>query len=106
MEETKARTSAIRIWDVKTNQAVGDPLLHDDQLLAVAISRDGKSIASAGLDKKNYVWNLEAALKNFLVGMRFVVQFPFLTVLAIQAADAKLKATLLCFSFTLHLTFH
>jgi WD40 repeat protein len=37
--------------------------LHDDELLTVAISPDGKDIISAGLDKKIYVWSLEAALK-------------------------------------------
>ncbi|KAG2741843.1 hypothetical protein P692DRAFT_201254584 [Suillus brevipes Sb2] len=55
---------SIRIWDLKTNQAVGDPLLHDDHVYAVAMSPDGKCIASAGLDKKNYIWSLEAALKR------------------------------------------
>ena len=36
---------SIRIWDLKTNQAVGDSLLHDDELLTVAMSPDGKYIA-------------------------------------------------------------
>jgi WD40 repeat protein len=55
---------SVRIWDLKTNQQVGDPLLHDDELLALAIPSDGRYIASAGLDKKIYVWSLEAALKQ------------------------------------------
>jgi WD40 repeat protein len=38
--------------------------LHDDELLAVAMSPDGKHIASAGLDAKVYVWSMEAALKQ------------------------------------------
>jgi WD40 repeat protein len=40
------------------------PLLHDDQLLAIAIPSDGRYIASAGLNKKIYVWSFEAALKQ------------------------------------------
>ncbi|KAJ8587616.1 WD40 repeat-like protein, partial [Rhizopogon salebrosus TDB-379] len=48
---------SVRIWDLKTNQQVGDPLLHDDELLAIAIPSDGRYIASAGKDKKAYVWN-------------------------------------------------
>jgi WD40 repeat protein len=76
---------SIRICDLKTNQAVGDPLLqlHDDRVVAAAMSCDGKYITSAGVDKQIHVWNLEAALKNALVHIRFVVQFTFLTVLAI-----------------------
>ena len=43
---------------------MGDPLLHDDELLAVAIPSDGRYIASAGLDTKIYVWSFEAALRH------------------------------------------
>ncbi|KAJ8594421.1 WD40 repeat-like protein, partial [Rhizopogon salebrosus TDB-379] len=41
---------SVRIWDLKPseNQQVGDPLLHDDELLALAIPSDGRYIASAG----------------------------------------------------------
>ncbi|KAJ8595718.1 WD40 repeat-like protein [Rhizopogon salebrosus TDB-379] len=53
---------SVRIWDLKTNEQVGDPLLHDDELSALAIPSDGRYIASAGLDKKNYVWGFDAAL--------------------------------------------
>jgi WD40 repeat protein len=38
--------------------------LHDDGLLALAISSDGRYITSAGLDKKIYLWSIEAALKK------------------------------------------
>jgi WD40 repeat protein len=55
---------SVRIWDLKTNQQVGDPLLHDDELLALAIPSDGRYITSAGLDKKIYVWSFEAVLKQ------------------------------------------
>jgi WD40 repeat protein len=43
---------------------VGDPLLHDDGLWAIAIPSDGRYVASAGLDKKIYVWSFEAALRH------------------------------------------
>ena len=55
---------SVRIWDLKTNQQVGDPLLHDDQLLTVVLFPDGRYIASAVSDKKIYIWSLEAALKQ------------------------------------------
>ncbi|KAJ8597823.1 WD40 repeat-like protein [Rhizopogon salebrosus TDB-379] len=55
---------SVRIWDLKTNQQVGHPLLHDDELLALAIPSDGRYITSAGKDTKVYVWSVEAALKQ------------------------------------------
>ncbi|KAJ8580251.1 WD40 repeat-like protein, partial [Rhizopogon salebrosus TDB-379] len=39
---------SVRIWDLKTNKQVGDPLLHDDELLALTTPSDGRYIASAG----------------------------------------------------------
>ncbi|KAJ8595715.1 WD40 repeat-like protein [Rhizopogon salebrosus TDB-379] len=55
---------SVRIWDLNTNKQAGDPLLHGDELWALAILSDGRYIASAGLDKKIYVRDLEAALKQ------------------------------------------
>jgi WD40 repeat protein len=57
---------SVRIWDLglKTNQPVGDPLLHNDEVHPVVISPDGKSIISGALDGKVSVWSLEAALKH------------------------------------------
>ncbi|KAG2741825.1 WD40 repeat-like protein, partial [Suillus brevipes Sb2] len=76
---------SVRIWDLKTNQAVGDPHLHDDEVRAVVMSPDGKCIASAGLDKKIYVWSLEAALERHQVGVlrALLFPYPFLIVLVI-----------------------
>jgi WD40 repeat protein len=76
---------SVRIWDLKTNQAVGDPLLHDDYVFAVAMSPDGKYIACGGPDKKIYVWSLEAALERHQVGVlcALVFPYPFLMVLVI-----------------------
>jgi len=54
---------SVRIWDLKTNQQVGD-LLHNDELFTVVLSSDGRCIASAGLDEKICVRSLEAALKQ------------------------------------------
>jgi WD40 repeat protein len=56
--------AVLLMCDLKTNQQVGDPLLHDDALLAIVLSSDGRYIASAGLDQKIYIWSLEAALKQ------------------------------------------
>jgi WD40 repeat protein len=55
---------AIRVWDLRTNQQVGDPLMHDDELWDIAISPDGKYVIGAGVNAKIYVWSLEAALMH------------------------------------------
>ncbi|OAX32406.1 WD40 repeat-like protein [Rhizopogon vinicolor AM-OR11-026] len=59
-----SRDCTIRVWDLKTNQQVGEPLLHEDELYALVISPDGGYIASGGLDKKIYLWSIEAVLKK------------------------------------------
>lgn len=46
---------SIRVWDLRTDQPVGDPLLHDDILTHVVMSPDGRYIIGAGLDVKIYV---------------------------------------------------
>ena len=35
---------SVRIWDLKTNQQVGDPLLHDDGLFTVVLCSDGRGM--------------------------------------------------------------
>ncbi|OAX34210.1 WD40 repeat-like protein, partial [Rhizopogon vinicolor AM-OR11-026] len=55
---------SVRIWDLKINQQVGEPLLHDDEPLSLAISSDGRYIASDGIEKIIYLWSIEAALKK------------------------------------------
>jgi hypothetical protein len=59
-----ARDRSVRVWDLETNQSVGDPLLHDDDVWAVVISPDEKYIVSGGLDGNIYVWSPEVALKH------------------------------------------
>lgn len=48
---------SVRIWNLKTNQPVGDTPLHDGKLLTAS---NGNYIASAG----NYICSMEAALKQ------------------------------------------
>ncbi|KAG2738062.1 hypothetical protein P692DRAFT_201910484 [Suillus brevipes Sb2] len=57
---------SVRIWDLETNQQLGEPLWHDDRVFAVAVSIDGQYIASSifGPHAKIYVWSLEAALER------------------------------------------
>jgi len=53
---------SVRIWDLKTNQSVGDPLFHDDEFSTLTMTSDEKCITSAGLVAKIYIRNLEVAL--------------------------------------------
>ncbi|KAG2049033.1 hypothetical protein BDR06DRAFT_1012430 [Suillus hirtellus] len=56
---------SVRIWDLETNQQVGDPLWHDDGVEVVAMSSNGYfASATPGPDAKIYVWSLDAALEH------------------------------------------
>jgi WD40 repeat protein len=68
-----SRDCSIRIWDLKTNMLVGDPLLHDDELFALAISTDGKYIATAGADARIYLWRLDVVLRGDRAGVRMCI---------------------------------
>ncbi|KAG2049040.1 WD40 repeat-like protein [Suillus hirtellus] len=65
---------SIRIWDLKTNQLVGNPLLHDDELYTVVVSPDGKYITNAGPDAKVYLWSLEAMMIMWMRAMQSLKQ--------------------------------
>jgi WD40 repeat protein len=41
------------------------------------MSPDGKYIASGGIDKKIYVWSLEAVLERYQVGVLCALVFPY-----------------------------
>ncbi|OAX32771.1 WD40 repeat-like protein [Rhizopogon vinicolor AM-OR11-026] len=82
-----SRDCSIRIWDLKTNQSVGNPLLHDDELCALAMSADGKYIATAGSDAKIYLWSFDVALGGDRAA----------SVHGGSAEDEQLKASHICF---------
>ena len=55
---------SVRVWDLRTNNPVGEPLWHVDEVWTVSMSPDGRYIASGGLDTRIYLWDFEAALKQ------------------------------------------
>ncbi|KAG0701596.1 WD40-repeat-containing domain protein [Suillus ampliporus] len=57
-----ARNNTISLWDPKTNQSVGRPLEHAGQLRCAAVARNGRLLASSGVDRNVYIWDLQALL--------------------------------------------
>lgn len=51
----------VRFWDTATGNAVGQPLRHESQLLVVCFSPSGEFAASAGQNRKLYVWRVPLA---------------------------------------------
>ncbi|KAH7921007.1 WD40 repeat-like protein [Leucogyrophana mollusca] len=47
---------SIIIWDVESGRQAGQPLQHDSSLMSIAISPDGRRIAS-GIEKRVIVWD-------------------------------------------------
>ena len=51
-----------RLWEMATGKAVGVPLLHGDQLLAVAFSRDDKTALTGSKDRAIRRWDAATGL--------------------------------------------
>jgi WD40 repeat protein len=53
-----------RLWNLKTNLPIGQPLQHEEDLPSVALSPDGKVLVTACEDKNAYVWDIHTILKE------------------------------------------
>ncbi|MBA2430978.1 MAG: WD40 repeat domain-containing protein, partial [Chthoniobacterales bacterium] len=51
-----SRDKTVRLWDAKTCQQIGAPMLHDDVSLCAIFSPDSKTILSGGWDNAAYLW--------------------------------------------------
>jgi len=45
------------LWDLDTGQNVGQEMVHDGHVLAIAFSPDGKTLATGSADKRVRLWN-------------------------------------------------
>ncbi|KAG1842970.1 WD40-repeat-containing domain protein [Suillus subluteus] len=86
--------NSLRLTPEEYHIPVGQPLLHDNELLVVTVSPDGQYIDSAGLDAKIYVWSLKAVLKHDSDQVRSAHDCNAKTYKKFQAGH-------FCFSFTI-----
>jgi WD40 repeat protein/tRNA A-37 threonylcarbamoyl transferase component Bud32 len=49
--------NSVRLWDRDTGQLIGQLLGHKDAVVGIVVSRDGKTIATASLDKTAALWD-------------------------------------------------
>lgn len=56
--------NAVRLWDVGTGTPVGEPLRHHAGTNAVVFSPDGGTLASGGVDRTIWLWDVNTGKKR------------------------------------------
>jgi WD40 repeat protein len=55
---------SIRLWDIQSGQAIGEPLIaHDGDVWSASFSKDGKRIVSAGKDGTIRLWDVQSLFR-------------------------------------------
>ncbi|KAG2740480.1 WD40 repeat-like protein, partial [Suillus brevipes Sb2] len=55
---TASLDNTISLWDPDTNQSVSRPLVHPDGLRCAAFARKSRLLATSGINKNVYIWDL------------------------------------------------
>lgn len=48
----------LQLWDLKTGQPLGEPMLHEAKIRDVKFSQNGRTAVSASMDKSARIWDL------------------------------------------------
>lgn len=56
---TASLDNTISLWDPDTNQSVSRPLVHPDGLRCAAFARKSRLLATSGINKNVYIWDLQ-----------------------------------------------
>src|SRR3712207_7376959 len=63
----RSHDNMARLWDIATGLSVGPPLEHEDMVWGVAFSPDGKTVATASMDKRSEEHTSELQSRQYLV---------------------------------------
>ena len=85
---------AARLWNLDTNLPIGPPLRHRDWVHGVALSTDGKFLATACDDKNAYIWDIHAILNG--AGLEDLLSIPDVSVSLVSSLPFRLLATEYC----------
>ncbi|KAG2078500.1 hypothetical protein BDR04DRAFT_315534 [Suillus decipiens] len=53
-----------QLWNTKTNQSIGTPLYHEDYVISMTFSADGKFLVTSCIDNHLYTWDVSAIIKE------------------------------------------
>jgi len=80
-----------RLWNLDTNLPIGPPLRHRHSVHGVALSTDGKFLATACQDKNAYIWDIHAVLKG--AGLEDLLSIPNVSDSLVSIPPFRLLAT-------------
>jgi len=80
-----------RLWNLDTNLPIGPPLRHRNWVRGVALSTDGKFLATACGDKNAYIWDIHAILNG--AGLGDLLSIPNVSVSLVSILAFRLLAT-------------